>query len=116
MAPAGRVDAVDWGRLVADLDTDGRAVWTAALSPEEYLREIEVAPYAARLTVPFLCVTADQDPYGAGPMCPKFVAAAGTRDKKDIQVPGTDHGIALLHDPAVKAAVLDFVARTTTSG
>jgi len=29
------VDAVDWGRLVADLDTDGRAVWTAALSPEE---------------------------------------------------------------------------------
>jgi uncharacterized protein len=30
-----RVRGVDWGRLVADLDTDCRAVWTAALSREE---------------------------------------------------------------------------------
>ncbi|MFL6074316.1 MAG: alpha/beta hydrolase [Mycobacteriales bacterium] len=87
-----------------------------ALSPEEYLRAIEIAPYAARLAVPFLCVTADQDPYGSGPMCPKFVAAARTPDRRELRVPGTDHGIALLHDTGVESAVLAFLARTTTSG
>jgi pimeloyl-ACP methyl ester carboxylesterase len=86
----------------------------AALSPgEQYSPSFAVTDFAARLRMPFLCVTAEHDDIGSDAACPKFVAAAPSADKREIRVPGSGHGISLVPDPAVHPALLDFVHRTT---
>lgn len=73
---------------------------------------IEVAHSVARLRCPLLLVTSAGDPYGSARAAREFLAAAPGRDKRLVQVPGADHGTALLSPPAaatVRPAVLAFL-------
>lgn len=100
--------------IVAGGTIDPPVNGVAALSPgEQYSATFTVTAFAARLRMPFLCVTAEHDDIGSDAACPKFVAAAPAADKREIRVPGHGHGIALLPDQSVHPALLDFVDRTT---
>jgi pimeloyl-ACP methyl ester carboxylesterase len=72
---------------------------------------------ARRVTVPTLLVGARQDPFAGGDTRPLF-AALRSPHKRELIVPGSDHGTALLTDsPArarVTAAILAFAAGRNT--
>jgi pimeloyl-ACP methyl ester carboxylesterase len=80
-----------------------------SLSAEDALQGVAVAPYAAKLNVPTLLLTAAQDAYGSTSATKGYYRTAATRTKRLVVVPGTAHGIALLASASVTAAVLDFV-------
>jgi len=68
-----------------------------SLSAESVLLPaITVLDSVRHLRCPLLLVTADQDPFGSAPAARQFLAAAPSRPKHLVTVPGTDHGTALL--------------------
>jgi pimeloyl-ACP methyl ester carboxylesterase len=80
-----------------------------SLSAEAALQGVAVAPYAAKLRVPTMFVTAAHDAYGATSATTGFYRAAPARTKRLVTVPGSAHGTALLRSAAVTTAVLAFV-------
>jgi pimeloyl-ACP methyl ester carboxylesterase len=80
-----------------------------SLSAEEALQGVAVAPYAAKLRVPTLFLTAAQDAYGSTSATKAYYRTAAARTKRLVVVPGTAHGTALLNSASVTAAVLNFV-------
>ena len=81
-----------------------------SLSAEDALQGVAVAPYAAKLRVPTLFLTAAQDAYGSTPATKGYYRTAPARTKRLVVVPGTAHGTALLTSASVTDTVLDFVA------
>lgn len=80
-----------------------------SLSAEDALQGVAVGPYAAKLQVPTLLLTAAQDAYGSTSATKRYYRTAATRTKRLVVVPGTAHGTALLNSASVTAALLDFV-------
>jgi pimeloyl-ACP methyl ester carboxylesterase len=80
-----------------------------SLSAEDALQGVAVAPYAAKLRIPTLFLTAGQDRYGSTSATKGYYRAAPARTKRLVVVPGTAHGTALLNSASVTAAVLNFV-------
>jgi pimeloyl-ACP methyl ester carboxylesterase len=80
-----------------------------SLSAESTLGGTDVASYTGRLNVPTLFVTAEQDPYGATTATQSLYEAAPSTDKRLLVRPGTAHGTALLADPEVHQAIVDFL-------
>jgi pimeloyl-ACP methyl ester carboxylesterase len=80
-----------------------------SLSAEDALQGVAVAPYAAKLKVPTLLLTAAQDAYGSTSATKGYYRTAATRTKRLVVVPGTAHGTALLNSASVTGVVLDFV-------
>jgi pimeloyl-ACP methyl ester carboxylesterase len=80
-----------------------------SLSAEDTLQGVAVAPYAAKLQVPTLFLTAAQDAYGAMSATRGYYRTAAARTKRLVVVPGTAHGTVLLNSAPVTAVVLDFV-------
>jgi pimeloyl-ACP methyl ester carboxylesterase len=86
------------------------AAAVVALSPERYLRRVDVLPAARRLRVPTLFAVSERDPYSAQDT-PLLARAAGTRARL-VTVPGDAHGVDLLGGPpaaTVGAAAFDFL-------
>jgi pimeloyl-ACP methyl ester carboxylesterase len=81
-----------------------------SLSAEEALQGTLVAPYAAQLRVATLFVTAQDDPFRAAAASVSFYRSAPAAGKRLLVRPGMEHGTALLSDPVVRQAVLDFLA------
>ncbi|HEX2307204.1 MAG TPA: hypothetical protein VHI14_02650 [Jatrophihabitantaceae bacterium] len=81
-----------------------------SLSAEAALQGVAVAPYAARLRVPTLFLTAAHDAYGSTSATKGYYRATPAPTKRLVLVPGTAHGTALLASAPVTAAVVDFVA------
>jgi len=68
-----------------------------SLSAESVLLPaIAVLDSVRRLHCPLLLVTADQDAFGSAQAARQFLAAAHSRDRHLVTVPGSDHGTALL--------------------
>jgi pimeloyl-ACP methyl ester carboxylesterase len=83
------------------------------ISPEATLRGEDVTPAARKLTVPALFVVSREDPYSAEDT-PALERVAGSRPKRLVVVPGSDHGVYLLqgaHAAKVGAAIDGFLAR-----
>lgn len=73
-----------------------------SLSAESILQPAIIVVHSVRrLYCPLLLVTATQDPYGSAGAAREFLAAAPSRAKQLVTVPGTAHGTALLSAPAV---------------
>jgi putative intracellular protease/amidase len=81
-----------------------------SLSAEEALLGTDVAPYAARLQAATLFVTAQDDPFGAATASIAYYRTTPAADKQLLVRPGMAHGTELLSDPAVRQALLDFLA------
>jgi pimeloyl-ACP methyl ester carboxylesterase len=84
------------------------------LSAERAVRSdpIDLTGPARDVRSPTLLVAAREDPYVIGATSP-LLRALGSADKRELIVPGLDHGTALLTDsngPRVRAAILRFVA------
>ena len=71
----------------------------------------ELAPYAAKIALPLLMLTAKTDTYGSDEATPHLYGLAPAKDKKLLVVPGYAHGTALLGEPEVSTKVLDFIRR-----
>jgi dienelactone hydrolase len=99
--------------IIASAHDPGLADAVVALSPERELGSTDVLPSARRLPVPALFAVARQDPYSAS-ATPALARAAPAARTRLVQVPGADHGVALLHGPAaatVGAAVFTYLQR-----
>jgi len=99
--------------IIASAHDPGLADAVVALSPERDLGSTDVLPSARRLRVPALFAVARQDPYSASDT-PALARAAPAARTQLVQVPGADHGVALLHGPpaaTVGAAVFTFLQR-----
>jgi len=84
-----------------------------SLSAERMLLRTDVLPYAQRLTVPVLFVTATSDEYGAADDTQALYGAAASQDKQLMTVPGSDHGTALVRSSThtdVVARILGFLS------
>jgi dienelactone hydrolase len=87
-----------------------------ALSPERELGSTDVMPSARRLRVPALFAVARRDPF-SGRDTPALARASLARARL-VEVPGAQHGVALLHGPSaatVAAAVYTFLQRFQAS-
>lgn len=80
-----------------------------SLSAEDSLAGLNVEPYAQKINLPTLFITADHDPYGSSKATNTFYKDAPVKDKQLIVVPGDAHGYDLLADPSVLSAVVKFV-------
>lgn len=81
-----------------------------SLSAESALSGVgDVLPYARRLRVPVLFVTAAEDPYGSADATRSFAHATRAPHHRLVVVPGDAHGVALLHTASVAGAVLDWL-------
>lgn len=69
----------------------------------------ELAPYAVKITLPLLMMTAKTDAYGSDEATPHLYRLSPARDKKLLVVPGYAHGTALLGEPGVSKKVLGFL-------
>jgi len=99
--------------VIASAHDPGLADAVIALSPERELGSTDVLPSARRLRVPALFAVSRQDPYSAADT-PALAHAAPPARTQLVQVPGADHGVALLHGPpaaTVGAAVFTFLQR-----
>ena len=83
--------------------------------PNAILRPaIIVVQSVRRLHCPLLLVTATRNPYGSAGAAREFLAAAPSRAKQLVTVPGTAHGTALLSGPDVARTlpvILTFLHR-----
>jgi pimeloyl-ACP methyl ester carboxylesterase len=91
--------------------TSQRVQAVVSLSAEDALSGLPVAPYARRLAVPTLYVSAADDPYGAASATRAFYKLAPATAKQLVIVPGTAHGTALLARPALARDVTAFIQR-----
>ena len=86
-----------------------------SLSAESVLQPAIIVVHSVRrLHCPLLLVTATRDPYGSAGAAREFLAAAPSRAKQLVTVPGTAHGTALLSPPAVARTlpvILTFLHR-----
>jgi pimeloyl-ACP methyl ester carboxylesterase len=88
-----------------------------ALSPERELGSTNVMPSARALRVPALFAVARHDPF-SGLDTPALARAASVAGARLVEVPGDQHGVALLHGPSaatVAAAVYTFLQRFQAS-
>lgn len=69
----------------------------------------ELAPYAAKTTLPLLMVTAKIDSYDSDEATPRLYEQAPAEDKQLLVVPGYAHGTDLLDEPEVRKEVLAFL-------
>lgn len=102
-AKASLVDAV---RIRPPVDA------LVSLSAEQALTsypQINLMQVAQQDRVASLFVTAKGDEFGAATFTPRYYRAAPAVRKRLLDVPGTDHGTALLGEPAVSHAVLTFL-------
>jgi pimeloyl-ACP methyl ester carboxylesterase len=68
-----------------------------ALSAEAGSAEYgDIEPFATRLRVPALYITATDDPYDSGPASSDFAGSQPGHRGRLLKVPGDDHGTALL--------------------
>jgi dienelactone hydrolase len=103
--------------IIASAHDPGLADAVVALSPERDLGSTDVLPWARRLRVPALFAVSRQDPYSASDT-PALARAAPAARTQLVQVPGADHGVALLQGPpaaTVGAAVYTFLQRFRAS-
>lgn len=100
--------------LLAAVELEPRVQGVVSLSAEESLRGRDVVGPTARLDLPLLVVTSNDDQYGSNLVAPRLMAAARSRDKRLLAVPGRDHGQDLLTGAAagtVLPAVTGFLSR-----
>jgi dienelactone hydrolase len=103
--------------IIASAHDPGLADAVVALSPERELGSTAVMPSARRLRVPALFAVSRQDPYSASDT-PALARAAPDARTQLVEVPGADHGVALLRGPpaaTVGAAVYTFLQRFEAS-
>jgi pimeloyl-ACP methyl ester carboxylesterase len=100
--------------LIAATEIQPPVTGVISLSAERMLqRTIDVLPYAQRLTVPVLFVTATNDEYGAADDTKALYGAAASHDKQLMTVQGSDHGTALVRSSQhaeVVERILGFLA------
>lgn len=100
--------------LMASSQTPSKVAAAVTLSAEaRVLASVgeELAPYAAKITLPLLMLTAKTDTYGSDEATPHLYGLVPAKAKKLLVVPGYAHGTALLGEPGVSAKVLDFIGR-----
>ena len=110
MALVGASEGAKAGLVVA-ARPPARLTALVTLSAEEALQRMDVAPYARRLQVPVLYVTAARDPFGSAEASRHFERIGAEADRHLMVVPGTAHGTALLRSERVDAAVVRFLLR-----
>lgn len=86
-------------------------VAVVSLSAEELMAGQDIKPFAARLSLPVLFITAQHDAFGAQKATPIFYRLAPSRQKHLIVMAGQAHGTQLLDDPRLVARVLGFLSR-----
>ena len=99
--------------LIAATEIRPPVTGVVSLSAERLLLRTDVLPYAQRLTVPVLFVTATNDEYGAADDTQALYGAAASQDKQLMTVPGSDHGTALARTSThsdVVARILGFLS------
>lgn len=94
--------------VMAGADPPAGAVAVVSLSAERYAQRRDVLPYARRLKLPALFVTARDDGY-AEDDTPLLERAAASAGKRLLVVPGEAHGVDLTPRADVRTAVLRFV-------
>lgn len=80
-----------------------------SLSAEASLAGLDIEPYAKKINLPVLFVTADHDPYGSSEATQTFFEDAPVKDKHLMVVPGNAHGYDLLSNASVMTAVSTFI-------
>lgn len=104
--------------IIAAAEISPPVTGVVSLSAERRLQGADVLPFANRLTLPVLFVTAESDPYGATEATHSFYRAAPSPDKQLTSTPGSDHGTALLSGSQhadIMDKVLDFLSRHQVS-
>jgi pimeloyl-ACP methyl ester carboxylesterase len=94
--------------VVAGVEPPPGVVAVVALSAERYAQRRDVLPWARRLRLSALFVTAREDPLSAEDT-PLLERAAPSAAKRLLIVPGAAHGVKLSASAAVRKAVLRFV-------
>ncbi len=79
------------------------------LSAEFYMPRQYILPYAQKLELPTLFITAQRDAFGSHLATPKFYRVAQSKEKQLVIMPGNAHGFFLLKDPRVMSRVLSFI-------
>jgi alpha-beta hydrolase superfamily lysophospholipase len=69
----------------------------------------DIKPFAARLELPVLFVTAERDAFGANRAALLFYRLAPSKEKQLLVMPGSAHGTQLLKDAGLVRRVLGFI-------
>jgi pimeloyl-ACP methyl ester carboxylesterase len=104
--------------IVAGADRPKLARAIVALSPEATLQGEDVAPAARKLSAAALFLVSRGDPYSAVDT-PALERVAGSRQKRLVEVPGSDHGVYLLRGASaqkVETAISDFLRSFARDG
>jgi dienelactone hydrolase len=97
----GGATIVAGSRPGTDVDT------LVSLSGETFIHGVNAA--VPRLRRPVLFVAAERDQYGAGTDARTMYRDTPASDKKLLVIPGSKHGIAMLDEPKVRDALLDWL-------
>ncbi|HEU4741739.1 MAG TPA: hypothetical protein VFS50_09120 [Meiothermus sp.] len=84
-------------------------VAAVTLSAEEFMASQDIKPFAARLELPVLFVTAERDAFGANRAALLFYRLAPSKEKQLLVMPGSAHGTQLLKDAGLVRRVLGFI-------
>jgi pimeloyl-ACP methyl ester carboxylesterase len=105
-------------KAAADHPSDVIAVVSISAERSVASDPTSLAIPARAVKAPTLLISSRGDPFVAG-FTPRLLRSLGARDKQALILPGLDHGTALLTDsygPRVRAAILDFVAKSSSGG
>lgn len=94
--------------IVASRNLPG-VVAVVSLSAEELMAGQDIKPFAAKLSLPVLFITAQHDAFGAQKATPIFYKLAPSKQKQLLVMAGQAHGTRLLEDPRLVARVLEFI-------
>ncbi|TML16579.1 MAG: alpha/beta hydrolase [Actinobacteria bacterium] len=95
--------------VIAAAGVPDNVVGVVSLSAERWIGSEDVLPWARRLRLPALFVTARDDPWSKDdtPLLERATSRAASR--RLLVLPGDAHGIDLTSNPRGRRAVLDFV-------